>query len=89
MEHFNNLEIRCAHLGHEVSFSYCRQESGDLPCLRILSCWRPVLPVESMLKRSMSPETWERFSQRRPKDKLVTILGLIEEAKSRRKRESQ
>ncbi|MDD5168920.1 MAG: hypothetical protein PHN75_08885 [Syntrophales bacterium] len=88
MNIYNNLEIRCPRLGHEVPFSYCRREAGDLPCLKILSCWQPFFPVESMLKEEMPAEVWVRFMERKPKDKLVTIIDLIEAAKRRREREA-
>jgi len=31
-EHDQDLLLRCRRLGHEVTFGYCRQETGGKPC---------------------------------------------------------
>lgn len=84
MENCDQLEMRCPRLGHEVAFFYCRRESGDLPCSRILSCWQPFFPVEAFLKGSMPPDLWQQFISQAPKDKVVTLIDLIEAAQRRR-----
>jgi hypothetical protein len=84
MDHYDQLEIRCPRLGHEVAFSYCRQESGDLPCMRILSCWKPFFHVESFLSENMPPSRWQRFIGQAPKEKIITLVDLIDAAKKRR-----
>ena len=56
-------QIRCPRLGHEIAFSYCEREGGDLPCPRIVRCWQSFLPVEAYLKRTLSPDAWERFAR--------------------------
>jgi len=85
MNNYDHLEIRCPKLGGEVRFSYCVQEGGDLPCLRIMNCWHVFFPVESYLMSRMSQEDWERFSRKIPKDKLTTIIELVEAARKRAK----
>jgi hypothetical protein len=82
----DDLEIRCPQLGHELKFSYCRREAGDLPCHRIIKCWQPFFPVESYLREILSVTQWERFSERVPPDKMTTLIDLIEQAKKRTKR---
>lgn len=84
MSRYDHLEIRCPRLGHEIGFSYCRQESGDLPCPRILSCWRPFFPVESFVKGYLPPDLWEGFIRQAPREKVITLVDLIEAAKKRR-----
>ncbi|MEI8172222.1 MAG: hypothetical protein WCH07_01925 [Deltaproteobacteria bacterium] len=84
MKNYNDLEMRCPRLGGEVTFSYCEREGGDRPCLRIISCWQPVFPVEACLRESMSQDAWESFSGQTPKDKVSTLIELIEAAKRRK-----
>lgn len=84
MSRFDHLEIRCPRLGHEVAFAYCRRESGELPCPRTLSCWQPFFPVEAFLKGNMPPDLWKAFIGRIPKEKVVTLIDLIAEARKRR-----
>jgi hypothetical protein len=83
MNSFDHLEIRCPRLGHEVPFSYCRRESGRLPCARILTCWQPFFHVESYLKKSMPAEQWTLFINQAPKEKIITLIDMIEAAKKR------
>jgi len=77
----DELWMRCPRLGGEAPFTYCLQEAGELPCHRIVVCWQPFFPVESCLRKMLSPEKWEEFTARKPKEKIVSLLELIEEAK--------
>jgi hypothetical protein len=81
------LWIRCPRLGGEAPFTYCLQEAGDLPCHRIVVCWQPFFPVESCLRKMLSPEKWEEFTARKPKEKIVSLLELLEEAKQQANKE--
>ncbi|MBN1383043.1 MAG: hypothetical protein JXA41_15365 [Deltaproteobacteria bacterium] len=81
---YDHLEIRCPRLGGEVKFAYCRRESGDRPCARTITCWQSFFPVEQFLKDNMPEEDWERFTREQPKDKVTTLIDLIEAAKKRR-----
>lgn len=85
VKNYRHLEIRCPRLGGEVTFSYCEREGGDKPCMRVVTCWRPFFPVEAYLRESLSQEAWERFSGQTPKDKVSTLIELIEAAKIRSK----
>lgn len=89
MKNYDNLEIRCPRLGGEVTFSYCEQEGGDNPCVRIITCWQSFFPVEAYLKGRMSQEAWERFLGHAPKDKVSTLIELIEAAKIRKKKDNE
>jgi len=84
MTRYDQLEMRCPRLGGEVMFQYCKREGGDLPCPRILSCWSSFFPVEVCLRATMSDADWDRFTSRVPKDKVTTLLELIERAKKSR-----
>lgn len=83
VDSYDQLELRCARLGGEVKFSYCRKEGGDLPCLRIITCWYPFFPVEQHLKEIMTQESWDAFVSQMPKDKITTLMELVEAAKKR------
>jgi hypothetical protein len=83
VDKYDQLELRCSRLGGEVKFSYCRKEGGDLPCLRIITCWYPFFPVEQHLKETMTTESWNAFTSLIPKDKITTLIELVEAAKKR------
>ncbi len=85
MKSYDDLEIRCPRLGHEISFAYCRKEAGEWPCFRIISCWQYRFPVEDFLKEKMAPEAWEEFCQQKSRDKVGSLIELIEAAKKRGK----
>lgn len=80
MDASDQLWIRCPRLGGETVFSYCLREAGDLPCHRIIACWQVYFPIEKYLKDRFTPQQWEEFQGRRPKEKLSSLLELIDEA---------
>lgn len=79
----DHLEIRCPKLGGQVTFSYCRREGGALPCQRTIICWQGRFAVEAFLRSVLKTEDWDRWMNQRPKEKVVTLLELIEAAKKR------
>lgn len=79
-EHAHKI-TRCPKLGDEMTFAYCLQEAGQLPCARIITCWQPAFDVASVLKENLSDEQWERFTCAKPKDKMSSLLEIIEQAK--------
>lgn len=79
----DQLQLRCPRLGGEINFAYCLRESGDLPCRRIVDCWHPYFPVEAFLKERLTPDQWERCFGGPPKDKIVSLVEIIEEARNR------
>ena len=81
VDRYDQLELRCSRLGGEVKFSYCRKEGGNLPCLRVVTCWYPFFPIEQHLKETMSAESWNSFVSQMPKDKITTLLELVEAAR--------
>jgi len=81
---YDHLEIRCPRLGGEVTFSYCEKEGGELPCLRIISCWEAYFPVETYIKEKLTEAQWDRYVNQAPKHKVTTLVELIEEAKKRK-----
>ena len=81
-ERYDHLEIRCPRLGGEVTFKYCRVEAGQLPCMRIVACWQCCIPVVEYLREILSQEQLERFAEQKPKERIATLVELIEAAKN-------
>ena len=82
----NDKLTRCPRLGHEVKFSYCLREAGDLPCMRTIHCWQLVLDIENYLKEKLTAEQWQKFINARPKDKVTSLIEIIAAAKVKKSR---
>ena len=82
-EHDHKL-IRCPKLGDEMTFGYCLQESGELPCTRIVRCWSSFFDVESLLKKKLTPEKMNAFINSQPKDKVSSLIELVAAAKAKK-----
>ncbi len=78
----DEFEIRCPRLGNQVPFSYCCGENGGLPCAKTLICWSPYFPVEEFLRDKLGPKEWRRAFETPPPPKLLTLVELIEKAKT-------
>jgi hypothetical protein len=74
---------RCPKLGDEITFAYCLKEAGDLPCFRIILCWQAAFDAASVLKETLTHEQWERLIHARPKNKMESLLDLIQQAQKR------
>jgi hypothetical protein len=81
---YDQLELRCPKLGGEVTFAYCQLEGGDIPCSRIIGCWQPYFPVETYLRTRLTQPQWDRCFSQAPKEKVVSLIELIEAAKKRK-----
>ena len=73
--------IRCPKLGDEMTFAYCLREAGDLPCARAVTCWQGTFDVTAVLKEGLTPGNWERYVNVQPKDKVTSLIEIIEKAK--------
>ena len=83
----NQLEIRCPRLGGEVSLFYCLKEGGDIPCSRTIVCWQQYFDVEAQLRSRLTEEQWDRCFGKTPKEKIVSLVELIEAAQKRKQGE--
>jgi len=81
---YDSKLIRCPKLGDEIIFSYCVQESGDLPCARIIRCWQASFDIEAVLKGLLTAGQWEQFKCAQPKDKVLSLIEIIEAAKAKK-----
>jgi hypothetical protein len=77
-------QIRCPKLGNEVTFAYCLEEQGNLPCSRVVRCWQGRFAVEAYLKERLSQDEWNACFNQIPRDKVTTLVELIEAAKQRK-----
>jgi len=84
MDRYDHREIRCPRLGGQITFAYCRREQGELPCARIIQCWKGLLPVEEYLRDHLSGEEWERCFSKPPKDRIATIFEIVDKVKKRK-----
>jgi hypothetical protein len=69
----------CPRLGHPVPFSYCRAESGTMPCAMAIHCWYDQFLVEDYFRRVLTPEEWEEVFDRPPKSRITRLLEIVEE----------
>jgi hypothetical protein len=81
---YDSKLVRCPKLGDEMMFAYCFQESGDLPCARIIRCWQASFNVEAVLKEHLTARQWKQFNCAQPKDKVISLIELIEAAKAKK-----
>lgn len=79
----DNMGIRCARLGHQINFSYCRRENNGLPCFKTLDCWHPHFNVHAYLKEKLSAEEFEKAFLKQAQPKVFSLMDLIEQAKKR------
>jgi hypothetical protein len=85
-EHDLDLLLRCRRLGHEVTFGYCRQETGGNPCRLILDCWWERFDVRSFLQAHLPEETMGQVEHARvspPLSKVLSLVEMIQQAKER------
>jgi hypothetical protein len=85
-DHDHDLLLRCCRLGHEVTFGYCRQETGGKPCRLILNCWWERFDVRSFLLANLPEEAMaqvERASAAPPPSKLLSLAEIIQQAEDR------
>ncbi len=82
IDEHDRRERRCPRLGHPVPFSYCRKPGRDLPCRRIFDCWWETFDVEGFVRAHWTEEEIARILAP-PKDKVSTLVELIEQARRR------
>jgi hypothetical protein len=85
-EHDQDVLPRCRRLGHEVTFGYCRQETGGKPCRLILDCWWERFDVRGFLQTHLPEEAMtqvERAASSPPPPKMLSLLDMVQQAKER------
>jgi hypothetical protein len=85
-DHDQDVLPRCPRLGHELTFGYCRQESGRKPCRLILDCWWEQFDVRAFLQAHLPEEAMaqvERAGAAPPPSKVLSLLEMIQQTKDR------
>ena len=85
-DHDQDVLPRCRRLGHEVSFGYCRQETGGRPCRLVLDCWWEHFDVRAFLQAHLPAAGMaqvEQASVAPPPSKMASLLDLIQQARER------
>ncbi|MFC1670926.1 hypothetical protein ACFL20_11085 [Spirochaetota bacterium] len=80
MERYDREEIYCRKLGHNLNFKYCRSVSEGIPCFKIRDCWFQKISIDEYLNEVYSDEEIAKILTP-PKEKVLSILELIEKAK--------
>ena len=80
----DDFQIRCPRLGHQIHFSYCRQENQGRPCFKTLDCWHSHFNVQAYLQGELTAEEYETAFCRPVKPKMLSLLELIEQAKKQK-----
>ena len=84
--HDQDMLPRCRRLGQEVTFGYCRKETGGKPCRLILDCWWEQFDVRGFLQAHLPEEAMaqvERASASPPPSKVLSLVEIIEQARQR------
>ena len=79
----DTFQIRCPKLGHQIYFSYCRQENMGRPCFKTLDCWYIHFQVKDYLKKELSVEEWQESFQNPPKPKILSLVEILEQVQKK------
>ena len=81
IEEYDKEVIHCRMLGHDVPFSYCRTGATGQPCRKIFDCWFQKFDIVGFMKEHYSEDEIEAIQQP-PKNRMMTLVELIEKAKN-------
>jgi len=84
----DDYQIRCPRLGHQVPFSYCRVESENRPCFKIMDCWNSHFKVDTYLQSELTSEQFKQVLNKTIKPKILSLVELVEQAKQSKKKGS-
>ena len=80
VEQFDECNIYCRMLGHDLTFKYCRQTGNGSFCRKIFDCWIDKIDIVQYAKTHFSPDDINKvFHSTVPK--MNTLLNLIEKSK--------
>jgi hypothetical protein len=72
------MEIYCLQLGMLVEFSYCTSMNDNLPCRRILGCWKHRGDIITVLREQFTDEELKKVFSGPPKTRIERIIESIE-----------
>ena len=79
---YDSEDIRCRKLGHNLTFKYCRKESVDEPCAKIIDCWFSRIEILEYLNNQFGTKFLHEFINRKKKDKMSSILEILNRKKN-------
>ncbi|UCE41511.1 MAG: hypothetical protein JSV17_00530 [Candidatus Aminicenantes bacterium] len=79
MDTHDQLQQHCRSLGHRVPFEYCRSMNTNLPCNKILACWKNILPIDEFISKHYTENEMSVFLAP-TKPKLIQIFDLMKKA---------
>ncbi|HOC50536.1 MAG: hypothetical protein KA117_11660 [Verrucomicrobia bacterium] len=85
-DHDQKILPRCPRLGHEITFGYCRRETGGRPCRLILNCWWEQFDVRGFLQAHLPEDEMAQVEQAHaaaPPAKIVSLMEIIDQAVQR------
>jgi hypothetical protein len=77
LEEHDSHEIRCVHLGGQVTFNYCRRLNRGLPCKLIIGCWHGRVDVIAFLREHFTAHELRQALQPEPGTKLERFIELV------------
>ena len=84
IDKYDEKNIYCKKLGHQLKFIYCRTEHDGQPCPAIFDCWHHRLDIGQYMRENFNPQDLPYLSQ--PKqDKMFTLVELIQRAQNNHK----
>jgi hypothetical protein len=75
----DHLQQHCRMLGHRIPFEYCRSMNSNLPCNKILDCWKNILPIDKFLRQNFTDDEMAIFLAP-AKPKLAQIYEMMKKA---------
>lgn len=75
----DHLQLHCRSLGHRVPFEYCRSMNTNLPCNKILECWKNIVPIDKFIRQNYTNNEMATFLAP-TKPKLVQIFESMKKA---------
>ncbi|GAF73661.1 unnamed protein product [marine sediment metagenome] len=69
----------CRILGHELTFTYCRQTAAAQPCGKIFDCWFETFDIDRFMKKHFTPDQLKTLLTPQ-KPKMASLIELIQQA---------
>lgn len=77
IDDYDAKKRRCPMLGHELTFSYCREPSRETPCSKIFDCWWERFDITDFIRSHYPPETIAGILEpKRPK--VASLFEIIQ-----------
>ncbi len=87
MTQYDDLSRRCPMLGHEITFSYCRQPGQEIPCRKVLDCWWEKFDIQAYISQHFNDQILQNL-QEPQKPKILSLLEIIEQSRQRASKSS-